>query len=73
MKKARLVIGSLILSLVVFTSAAIERSVNAELCCSDLKGCSGGACCSNGGDKLGCTINCSGGGTIVCGGTEESD
>ena len=71
MKKARLVIGSLILSLVVLTGAAIERSVNAELCCNDLKGCTGGSCCSNGGDKLGCTINCTGGGTSVCNAAQE--
>lgn len=66
MAKVRLVIGSLILSLVVLMGAAIERSVNASLCCTDLAHCTGGACCANGGNLSGCTINCSGGGSADC-------
>lgn len=46
--------------------SAPPKSAQALLQCSDLKACTGEAGCFNGGDPIGCTIYCTGGGKTIC-------
>lgn len=68
MRRIRLWIGLLSLSLTVLATSALVSSAAAQgLYCFHLQGCAGSAGCLNYGQVVGpCTIQCLGGGTVYC-------
>lgn len=74
MKKRKTLLATLALSLAMLANAAFNSPVaGAGLYCSDLKGCSGEAGCSNSGSSNGCKITCGDGTSVECktGGSDD--
>lgn len=70
MKKFKLLVLALTLSLSGLAYSAFAISAMANLECSDLTGCSGSANCGGPGYESSiCVIECQGGGQIKCGGS----
>lgn len=67
MKKINFAIGALTLSLVLLSAGLFEAKVQgSNLECSSISGCCGSANCGGPGTVNGCTLTCTGGGTISC-------
>jgi hypothetical protein len=71
MKRFKLMISALSLSLAVLVSVAFSTPAAAGLYCYQLAGCSGTAGCGHAGSASGCVITCynsngSYGGTVYC-------
>jgi hypothetical protein len=68
MKKIRVLIGSLTLSLALLLSVAFATSAGAQgLYCTDLAGCTGSAGCFSWAQVVGtCTIQCYDGARVYC-------
>ena len=73
MKKIDFAIGILTVLLLVFSTGLVERQVRgANLECSSVSGCCGSANCGGPGSVSGCTLTCTGGGTISCARQDKS-
>ena len=67
MKKIDFAIALMSLLLLVLSSTLVERRVTgANLECSSVNDCCGSANCGGPGSVNGCTLTCTGGGTITC-------
>lgn len=66
MKRAKLLIGMLSLSLTLLISTAFATSTSAGLYCYQLAGCAGQAGCAFFGSASGCSITCSDGTAVAC-------
>lgn len=67
MKRVKMLILGLTLSLVSLSAIAIERIGYADpLGCRNLTGCKNASQCGDRGTATGCTIQCEGGGTVTC-------
>lgn len=67
MKKIDFAISLMTLLLVVLSSSLVPPRVSgSNLACPDLQDCCGSANCNGPGSVNGCTLTCTGGGTITC-------
>jgi hypothetical protein len=66
MKRTWLIIGALVLSLATLAETAFVEPADANVICAQIRGCAGTAGCFGPADVNGCTLTCSGGGTVNC-------
>lgn len=66
MKRIDLGIFAMALLLAFLSYTAVESRVGAQLTCLSLANCCGAAGCAGPGTPSGCSIECAGGGSVVC-------
>lgn len=67
MKKVKMLVLGLTLSLLALSAIAVEQVGYADpLGCRNLTGCKNGNQCGDRGTANGCVIQCEGGGTVTC-------
>ena len=74
MKKTTALMLALLFSAVMLLGEAVNASTVTDarkLCCSDLQGCVGTACCPGRGEPIGCAIACEDGAIVLCNGDAD--